>query len=72
MIGKTIRSYGDPEAIKKIEEYVAFINRGVGLSKVSDDLQARMNFPLGFDHTGRAFTEEDTERNYRRMFGPKE
>jgi hypothetical protein len=65
-----VKIHGDPEGAKKIQEYLDALNRGEG-RPVPDSMLKRMEDPIGFDHTGRPFTDEDTERNYRRMFGPK-
>ncbi|MBF0482603.1 MAG: hypothetical protein HQK81_10995 [Desulfovibrionaceae bacterium] len=71
MSAKVIRSGGDPDGLKRLDAYQAILDRGEG-KKVPKSLQDRMNFPPGFDDKGQPFTEEDSERNYRLMFGPKE
>jgi hypothetical protein len=67
---RVVQSWGDPEGIKRLEEYQAMLDRGEG-RPVPKSMLKRMEDPIGFDHTGRAFTEEDTRRNYERMFGKR-
>jgi len=68
---RVVQSWGDPESIERMKKHIAMLDRGEG-KKAPKSLQDRMNFSPGFDDNGRPFTDEDTERNYRRMFGPKE